>query len=614
MRLLALCLIATALSAEVRTVRLNPARTAARTEFAFRAAGLYPPGPKARVRVSTDGLRWSDWTAVERESEDSGAFVFFDQPQRWIEVDPPSAVLLIDPGVSPALPREKRAPPSAATETPRAVSRTEWGCPPETCFFRGGSPAYATVTHLVVHHTAGANSASDWPAVVRSIWTLHVVGNGWSDIGYNYLIDPNGVLYEGRQGGDGVIGAHFSGVNTGTMGVSVIGTYSTLPPSEAALRTLTQMLAWHANRWTLDPAGEALHAASQLRLNVIGGHRDAGLSPRASGGTECPGNGVYASLHRLRSDVNRMLRGECALRVVAPRVCFAAEGGSVALTVEAPAGCLFSVESRDPWIAAAPDGRLTIAANGGARRSGTVSIAGQDLLLSQAAAGEGPLPCPLPRGIVSAGAVDTRPVVNGSLVSIYGSDLASAAEAAPDGTLPTSLAGVSVLVNGARALPLLFVSPGQINAQLPTGINTGSARLTVTAGGVRGPESLFWITEAAPALFLAQNHEDGRANTADTPVRAGSPLIVYLTGGGPVAGALPAAGTPNPWEPAAIRLPWSVRIGSRAVEGLYLGLTPGFAGLYQANVIVPPDLAAGEHRLTVTVAGSESAPVTVFVR
>src|SRR5437016_1926200 len=82
---------------------------------------------------------------------------------------------------------------------------------------------------------AGGNAATDWAAVVRSIWVLHVQGNGWNDIGYNYLIDPNGVLYEGRGGGDGVMGAHFSCVNSGTMGVALLGTFSVVPAPAAAL-------------------------------------------------------------------------------------------------------------------------------------------------------------------------------------------------------------------------------------------------------------------------------------------------------------------------------------------------------------------------------------------
>lgn len=75
---------------------------------------------------------------------------------------------------------------------PRTVGLHSQTCPAQD------PPLYTTVTHLIVHHTAGANTAADWPSVLRSIWVLHVMGNGWNDIGYDYLIDPDGLPYEGR--------------------------------------------------------------------------------------------------------------------------------------------------------------------------------------------------------------------------------------------------------------------------------------------------------------------------------------------------------------------------------------------------------------------------------
>ena len=85
-------------------------------------------------------------------------------------------------------------PESSTAKYPKPVitSRTDWGCPDGQGNPRS-TPSYTTVTHLIVHHTAGSNTSSDWPAVVRSIWNFHIFTNGWSDIGYNYLIDPNGV-------------------------------------------------------------------------------------------------------------------------------------------------------------------------------------------------------------------------------------------------------------------------------------------------------------------------------------------------------------------------------------------------------------------------------------
>lgn len=511
--------------------------------FAFRAAGVYPRGGASslRVRASADGIRWSDW--VETSAEDGGgAFAWFESPQRWIEVDAPAEVLFIDPGET----RSKIAPKRHAVDAPPMVSREQWGCPPDACAFRGGSPAYSTVTHMVVHHTAGANSATDWAAVMRSLWTLHVQGNGWSDIGYNYVIGPNGVLYEGRQGGPGVIGAHFSGVNTGTMGVSLMGTYSNLRPPEPALRTLAQMLAWHAERWNLDPGAASLHASSQLRLSVISGHRDAGLSPRASGTTECPGNGLYVLLPSLRAEVRRTL---AAAGVTLP---------------DAGAPC--------------PEG----------------------------------VPCL--SGVLPAGARESLPVVAGSWASVYGSNLASGVAVAPEGVLPVSLGGVSITINGNRQAPLLYVSPSQINFQAPPGVPTGSARLTLVRDGSPPVESLFWVTEAAPSLFLIQNHEDGSIHSEEAPARAGSAVIVYLTGAGPVNGTFPNAGMPAPQDALlAARLPWTAHAGGRELQRIFLGLTPGLVGLYQANVVLPADLPAGTYDITVTVAGATSAPLPLHV-
>jgi uncharacterized protein (TIGR03437 family) len=166
------------------------------------------------------------------------------------------------------------------------------------------------VSHLIVHHTVNDNDATDWPAVVRSIWNFHIFSNGWADIGYNYLIDPNGVIYEGRAGGDNVIGAHFSGVNGGTMGVSMLGTFTDVAPTTRAMDSLRQILAWKCNQRNLDPTGSALHAASGLHLKNISGHRDG------PGNTECPGNSLYPLLPALRTEVKNILTNIGTLSVV----------------------------------------------------------------------------------------------------------------------------------------------------------------------------------------------------------------------------------------------------------------------------------------------------------
>ena len=185
---------------------------------------------------------------------------------------------------------------------PPVVTRTEWRCP-DGQITTHGSLSYTTVTHLIVHHTAMGVEApdSDWPALVRSIWNFHVFERGWADIGYNYLIDPNGVIYEGRSGGDDVMGAHFSGVNAGTMAVALLGDFTDAAPTIDALNSLKEILAWKCDQRGLDPEGRSLHEASQLILNTISGHRDG---PKA---TECPGEALYQLLPAIRAEVENLI-------------------------------------------------------------------------------------------------------------------------------------------------------------------------------------------------------------------------------------------------------------------------------------------------------------------
>ncbi len=572
-------------------VRPPEARNAIRAPIAFRAVGAIGDAMQHRVRASADGVHWTAWVRSEPDS-DASSLIWFETPQHFLQVEDAASdltFLFIDPGQTPA----------PSVPAPAVIPRAQWGCTPQTCPAKD-PPVYTTVTHLIVHHTAGANSASDWAAVVRSIWVLHVQGNGWNDIGYNYLISPDGLLYEGRAGGDGVLGAHFSSVNGGTMGVALLGTYSTVPVTQAAHDTLREMLAWQAAKWSIDPQAERLHASSGLTLRTISGHRDANL---ASGLTECPGNALYTILPDLRSEVGQIVAGACPATLSAENICASPEGGVVSLGVAA--SCSATAAGPASWVQPILDGpRLTlnVAANPGARRSTQLAVAGRTLTLVQAAAGQWPMPCADAHGIVSAGTDTGRPVVAGSLVSIYGSQLATQTMTADDVTLPTTLGGTSVLVDG-RPAPLYFVSPRQINLQLPPQTNIGSARAVITANGIAGPEAMFSVTEATPAIFtlpdgraIAQNFPDYGLNGPETPIAPGGAIVVYLTGAG-------AAG-----------LPWGATIGGKEAGLLFLGPVPGTVGLYQANLTVPQDLAAGSLPLVITVSGVPSMTAAVWVR
>jgi hypothetical protein len=157
----------------------------------------------------------------------------------------------------------------------------------------------------LVHHTAGSNSytASQSAAIVRGIEVYHVKGNGWNDIGYNFLIDKYGQVFEGRYGGidKNVIGAQAEGFNTGSFGVALLGTYATAAPSSAAKTALVNLLAWRLDVAHIDPlsnitftsGGNArFPAGTPVFLRAVSGHKDTGF-------TSCPGAVLYAQLGAL---------------------------------------------------------------------------------------------------------------------------------------------------------------------------------------------------------------------------------------------------------------------------------------------------------------------------
>jgi hypothetical protein len=184
--------------------------------------------------------------------------------------------------------------------SPLILNRLAWGANES---IRRAAPRYAsTVQFAIVHHTAGSNSytASQSAAIVRGIEVYHVKGNGWNDIGYNFLVDKYGQVFEGRYGGvdRNVIGAHAEGFNTGSTGVAVLGTYGSTPPSTAAQGALANLLAWRLDVAHVDPlstlmwssGGNARFPAGvPVMLRAVAGHRDTGF-------TSCPGNALYAQL------------------------------------------------------------------------------------------------------------------------------------------------------------------------------------------------------------------------------------------------------------------------------------------------------------------------------
>jgi len=194
--------------------------------------------------------------------------------------------------------------------SPTIVPRAGWQA--DESIKRAG-PSYApAIRFSVVHHTAGTNgyTAAQAPALVRAIQIYHVRGNGWNDIGYNFLVDKYGQVFEGRFGGTerNVVGAHAEGFNTGSVGVAVLGEYGSLAVTGKAKDALARLLAWRLDIAHLDPGstvsfpsgGNARFPAGvAVFLRAVSGHRDTGF-------TDCPGTALYNLLNGISGEVQEL--------------------------------------------------------------------------------------------------------------------------------------------------------------------------------------------------------------------------------------------------------------------------------------------------------------------
>jgi len=200
---------------------------------------------------------------------------------------------------------------------PSIVTRAEWGADES---IRKNNQKYAPISKLFVHHTVTSPDGEDPDpaATVRAIYAYHVQGNGWDDIGYNFLVDAQGRIYEGRWARDyaagekptgedlnenGVVGAHVLNHNAGSAGVAMLGDFSNGEPTTAAREALVKLMAWKADRHGIDVTASDPFITSEGAVETfpnLAGHRDAGQ-------TECPGDRLYPLLPGIRDDVARLV-------------------------------------------------------------------------------------------------------------------------------------------------------------------------------------------------------------------------------------------------------------------------------------------------------------------
>ncbi|MBI5152234.1 SpoIID/LytB domain-containing protein [Candidatus Peregrinibacteria bacterium] len=147
------------------------------------------------------------------------------------------------------------------------------------------------VSKFIIHHTASTKNLDNPALAIRNIYNWHSLGRGWGDIGYNYIIDQQGKIYEGRYGGEGVVGAHAGKSNTGSIGIAVLGNYEENDAPEAVINSLAKLISVKSAIYNINPLGSSLFRGS-VTPNVLG-HKDVDQ-------TLCPGKYLYEKLNIIR--------------------------------------------------------------------------------------------------------------------------------------------------------------------------------------------------------------------------------------------------------------------------------------------------------------------------
>jgi hypothetical protein len=233
--------------------------------------------------------------------------IVFDEPQQSFRIESVNpehfkqAYLIHTPDITTEL-RPKIKATDSCTHPPMVMQEVWRSGLPDPNYERIPN----SVRHQIIHHSATDNELTDYINLIRSIYLYHTEVNGWSDIGYNYLISPDGILFAGRDPGenlaqDNVLGAHFCASNTGTMGICMLGTFMNQLPTSEALSTLNQLISWKAIASNLDPEGTYSHPLNP-DLGTIAGHRDGCA-------TGCPGDSLASILPKIRTHSLETLYG-----------------------------------------------------------------------------------------------------------------------------------------------------------------------------------------------------------------------------------------------------------------------------------------------------------------
>ncbi|WP_372728119.1 FG-GAP-like repeat-containing protein [Nocardioides sp.] len=263
---------------------------------AVSASGTLPADMKLAVIAPGEVPR----TAVEAPAIDTGELAPTGSSARRSTSEPTP-----NPEPETEEPGEEDLDLQASVFTPKPViySRAQWGA--DERLRDKGSLRYFEVHAGFMHHTVNSNDYKrrDVPALLRSIYAYHTQSKGWSDIGYNYLVDRFGRIWEGRFGGVDrpVVGAHTLGYNDYAFAMSAIGNYDVKKPSRAMVQAYGALFAWKLSLHGVD-ASSPRQVVGSKTFPAINGHRDAGS-------TACPGRYLYSRLGQVRRIAAQTQRG-----------------------------------------------------------------------------------------------------------------------------------------------------------------------------------------------------------------------------------------------------------------------------------------------------------------
>lgn len=266
------------------------------------------------IRTSADGIAWGEWQHLHTDSHardvrDTATFgnLIISSPMRFVQFSASSQQNVSGAASSLALFRLTAVNTISSSDDEifhaqsvngvTIVPRAGWSADEKLRFDKDNKeiwpPEYRAIKKVIVHHTVTRDPETDPRATLRAIYQYHAVSRGWGDIGYNFLIDQQGTIYEGRFGGDRVVGGHALQYNWGSIGIAILGNYSDHTIPDAVRSSLVALI--RAKAGDLDPVGKSFFIDRDNVMN-ISGHR--GVI-----NTSCPGDGFYPHLDNIRREL-----------------------------------------------------------------------------------------------------------------------------------------------------------------------------------------------------------------------------------------------------------------------------------------------------------------------